>query len=297
MCATLCQIWRKLIEKLQRGNFNPILPDTIFVFATPETVLAPALFNLLQRLSSENLINFLVIDEVHCIDSWGFHFRPSYSELWKLQTFGCPILAMTGTATPRTEQVILNSLRISSQETKIIRQSLNRPNLLYHVEGKKSNGMQAILSLIKNEYPSQCGIVYCVERKDTVDVAYHLKTGGVSAVFFQAGLDIKTKQETVEQWKTGTICKMCATVAFGMGINKPNVRFVIHHSIPKDLESYVQESGRAGRDGLEAHSYISFRFEDKTKHLRNISSLPDSDRKIVSLNGLNDMVTYCITAV
>ena len=198
MCATLCQIWRKLIEKLQRGNFNPILPDTIFVFATPETVLAPALFNLLQRLSSENLINFLVIDEVHCIDSWGFHFRPSYSELWKLQTFGCPILAMTGTATPCTEQVILNSLRISSQETKIIRQSSNRNNLLYHVEGKKSNGMQAIVSLIK-EYPNQCGIVYCVERKDTVDVAYHLKTGGISAVFFHAGLDIKTKQETVEQ--------------------------------------------------------------------------------------------------
>ena len=274
---------------------NP--PEYHFLFATPETVLAPALFNLLRKLSSDNLINFFVIDEVHCIDSWGFHFRPSYSELWKLQEFGCPILAMTGTATPRTEQVILNSLRLSSEDTKIIRQSSNRPNLLYHVEGKKSDEMQAIVSLIKKEYPNQCGIVYCVERKDTVDVTYHLKTAGISAVFFHAGLDIKTKQETVEQWKTGRIDVMCATVAFGMGINKPNVRFVIHHSIPKDLESYVQESGRAGRDGFEAHCYIFFRFEDRTKHLRNISSLPDSERKTVSLKGLNDMVKYCITPV
>jgi len=123
------------------------------------------------------------------------------------------------------------------------------------------------------------------------------KTAGVSAAFFHAGLDIKSKQETVEQWKSGATHVMCATVAFGMGINKPNVRFVIHHSIPKDLESYVQESGRAGRDGCEAHTYIFFRFEDRTKHLRNISSLPDSDRKLVSLNGLNDMVKYCITPV
>ena len=124
-----------------------------------------------------------------------------------------------------------------------------------------------------------------------------MKTGAVSAVFIHAGLDIKSKQETVEQWKSGAAHVICATVAFGMGINKPDVRFVIHHSIPKDLESYVQESGRAGRDSSDAHSYIFFRFEDRTKHLRNISSLSNSDHKLVSLNGLNDMVKYCITPV
>ena len=102
-------------------------------------------------------------------------------------------------------------------------------------------------------------------------------------------MDVKSKQETVESWKLGAAHVICATVAFGMGINKPDVRFVIHHSMPKDLESYVQESGRAARDGNDAHCYIFFRFEDRTKHLRNISSLPDGDRKLVSLNGLNDM--------
>ncbi|XP_078364120.1 uncharacterized protein LOC144648440 [Oculina patagonica] len=179
---------------------NP--PEYHFLFATPETVLAPAVFNLLQKLASENLINFLVIDEVHCIDSWGFHFRPSYSELWKLQAFGCPILAMTKTSTPQTEQVIVNSLQVAAEETSIIRQSLNRPTLLYHVEGKKSDGMQAIVPFIKNEYPNQCGIVYCVERKDIVDVAYHLKKGGTSVVFFHVGLDKKTKQAVVpEKWR------------------------------------------------------------------------------------------------
>ena len=201
---------------------------------------------------------------------------------------------MTGTATRRTEQVILNSLRLSLEETKVIRQPSNRPNLLFHVVAKKADGKEAIVSLVKKEFPEQCGIIYCVERKDTIDIACHLKTASVNAVFFHAGMDVKSKQETAESWKLGAAHVICATVAFGMGIYKPDVRFAVHHSMPKDLESYVQESGRAGRDGNDAHCYIFFRFEDRTKHLHNISSLPDGDRKLVSLNGMNDMVKYCI---
>ena len=148
-------------------------PEYNFLFATPETVSTPALFELLQKLSSESLINFLVIDEDHCIDTWGFHFRPSYSEFLKLQTFGCPFLAMTGTATRRTEQVILNSLRLSLEETKVIRQPSNCPTLLFHVVAKKADGKEAIVSLVKKEFPEQCGIIYCVERKDTIDIVYY----------------------------------------------------------------------------------------------------------------------------
>lgn len=288
------------MEETERENVIHKLhskpPAYNFLFATPETVLSGAVFNLIQKLASEQLIHFFVIDEVHCIDTWGFHFRPSYSELWKLKEFQCPILAMTGTATRRTQEAIVDNLRLPS-ETKVIRQTSNRSNLIYHVLDKKSDGKDALVELIQKEYPEQCGIVYCVERSDTVDVAYRLKTAGVNAVFFHAGMDVCAKQRSVESWKSGGAQVMCATVAFGMGIDKPNVRFVIHHSVPKDLESYVQESGRAGRDGQDAHCYIFFRFEDRTKHLRNISSLPDNERKIISLNGLNDIVKYCISPV
>ena len=128
-------------------------------------MLTPALFELLQKLSSESLINFFVIDEVHCIDTWGFHFRPSYSELSKLQTFGCPILAMTGTATRRTEQVILNSLRLSLEETKVIRQPSNRPNVLFHVVAKKADGKEAIVSLVKKEFPEVWHYLLCRKKR------------------------------------------------------------------------------------------------------------------------------------
>ena len=285
--------WLPIIGAIMTTNLNP--PEHNFLFVTPETLSTPTVFELLRKISSNDL-NFFVIDEAHCIDMWGFHFRPSYSELWKLAEFGRPILAMTGTATKRAEDAILKSLGLPA-DTVVIKQCSNRPNLLYHVLEKKSDGKDALVELIKKEFTVQCGIVYCVERSDTVHIAYRLKVAGINAVYFHAGMDVFAKQQSVENWKSGGAHVMCATVAFGMGIDKPNVRFVIHHSVPKDLESYVQESDRTGRDGIDAHCYIYFRFEDRTKHLRNISSLPDTDRKSIFLNRLNDIVKYCITPV
>ena len=120
------------------------------------------------------MLGLIVIDEAHCIDTWGFHFRPSYAELWKLCMFGSPILAMTGTATARTQSVILNSLQLSNKAV-VIKQTPNRENLIYHVMEKKSNGFDSIIDLIKQNFSEECGFVYCTERKDTIDVVYHLK--------------------------------------------------------------------------------------------------------------------------
>ena len=273
---------------------NP--PEYNCLFLTPETVLSPTIFDLITKLCSQNLINFFVIDEAHCIDMWGFHFRPSYFELWRLGTFGCPLLAMTGTATSRTLASIMKNLKLPI-DTKVIKQTSNRANLFYHVIEKKSDGYDAIISIIHKSFSQQCGIVYCVERRETVDVAHHLQKAGINAVFFHAGMDVHAKQAAVAGWKAGTAHVICATVAFGMGIDKENVRFVVHYSMPRDLESYAQESKRAGRDGNEAHCFILFRFEDRTKHLRNICSLPDSDHKLISLQGLNDIVNYCIMPI
>ena len=212
---------------------------------------------------------------------WGFHFRPSYSELWKLAEFGRPILAMTGTATKRTEDAILKSLRLPA-DTVVVTQCSNRPNLLYHVLEKKSDGKDALVELIKKEFTGQCGIVYCVERSDTVDIAYRLKVAGIISVYFHAGMDVFAKQKNVENWKSGGAHVMCATVAFGMGIDKPNVRFVIHHSASKDLESYVQESGR-----LE-QTVGAFGWERKLK-LQSLS--PPASPFVVTFLATNLLVT------
>ena len=155
---------QSVIHKL---HFNP--PEYNCLFLTPETVLSSSVFDLISKLSADNLINFFVIDKAHCVDTWGFHFRPSYSELWRLGTLGRPILAMTGTATSRTLETIIKNLKLSN-DTAIIKQVCNRPNLFYHVVDKTSNGCDKIVSIIQECFSGQCGIIYCIERRDTVDV-------------------------------------------------------------------------------------------------------------------------------
>ena len=186
--------------------------------------------SLLQDLSSKSKLELIVIDEAHCIHTWGFHLIPCYAELSKLTNLGSPVLAMSGTATQRTQSVILNSLQLTDK-TVTIKQTSNR--VIYHVAEKKSNGIDAKVGFIKQEFSGECGIVYCLQRKDTSNVVYDLKRAGINAVFYHAGIDGHLKQASVESWKSAEVHVMCATVAFVMGIDKPNVRFVIHHSMRK----------------------------------------------------------------
>ena len=190
-----------------------------------------------------------------------------------------------------SEKVILTSLNIPN--ATVVRQTCNRSNITIHVKPKKSDGKDQVAELIGNNHSGQCSIVYCLQRSDTTDMVYCLQRKGISATYYHGARDPYMKKDHVQAWQDGKAKAMCATVAFGMGINKADVRFVIHLSISQSLECYSQEFGRAGRDGGEGTCCVLFRFEDKTKHLQMIAALPESEHR-EKLNKLNEMVKFCI---
>lgn len=268
-------------------------PSYKFLFTTPETLLTTKVRNLIQTMSASCTLAQFVVDEAHCIDQWGFNFRPSYSSLGALRDYGVPIVALTGTATWRTVEIIVMQLRMDNPV--IIKQSFVRTSLTYSVVTKKSSAKDDIGKLIQEQFPDMCGIVYCSERRDTIDMAYTLKTKGINATYFHGALDPFEKKVNSSAWLEGRALVICATSAFGMGIDKPNVRFVIHLTIPKSPEEYYQEAGRAGRDGAPASCIIFFKFEDRVKKLRMISTLDDNDHKNLAHDSLNAMTMYCIS--
>jgi ATP-dependent DNA helicase RecQ len=267
-------------------------PDYNFVFLTPETATSSDIVDVLSKMKSNGTLTYIVIDECHCIDMWGFDFRPAYGNLGIFASLNCQVIALTATCTPRTEEIILSSLNLTSATT--IRQTCDRPNISLIVKPKKGDGKEQATNMIVNEHKDQCGIVYCTERATTLDITYCLQTKGVNATYFHGALDPYKKKANFDAWCEGRALVMCATVAFGMGINKANVRFVIHLGIPQSIECYAQEFGRAGRDGEESTSCLLFRFEDRTKQLKMISALPDSEHRSFKIQNLNEMVKFCI---
>lgn len=267
-------------------------PPYNFVFVTPETAISEELQSTLQTMSTKATLNYIVVDESHCIDMWGFDFRPAYAELGVLSALSCPVIAFTATCTSRTEKVIISSLQLTNPT--IIRQTCNRENISLFVKQKKANGKEQVVSEILTNHKENSGIVYCSQRADTTDMAYLLQTKGINATYYHGALDPYKKDENFKAWNDGKAQVMCATVAFGMGIDKPNVRFVIHLSVPSSLECYAQEFGRGGRDGEESTSIVFFRFEDRTRHLKMISELPDGDHRTMKLKNLNEVVKFCI---
>lgn len=189
-------------------------------------------------------------------------------------------------------QVIAQQLRL--QNPIVVSQSLLRSNLHFNVVPKKSSVKDDIAILIKENFGNSCGIVYCSERKDTIEIAYTLNIKGVNATYFHGALDPFEKKEISSAWLEGRALVMCATSAFGMGIDKSNVRFVIHLTLPKSPVEYYQEAGRAGRDSAPAKCFIFYKFEDRGKQLRMISSLADNEHKNLAHENLNAMSMYCI---
>lgn len=234
--------------------FNERSPEHFveLLYVTPEMVSKNIAFNNgMQTLYRKGKLARLVIDEAHCVSQWGHDFRPDYKTLGQIrQKFPeVPVMALTATATQNVIVDIKHNLGMP--DCQVFSQSFNRPNLFYEVLPKKSNpaATDSIAALIKSKYPSVSGIVYTISRKQAEDVAEKLSNQGITARHYHAGIDPQEKVEVQTSWQRGVVKVVVATIAFGMGIDKPDVRFVMHHGLPKSLEGYYQETGRAGRDG------------------------------------------------
>ncbi|XP_041795024.1 Bloom syndrome protein homolog isoform X2 [Chelmon rostratus] len=280
---------------MQLSRKDPIIK---LLYVTPEKVSASnRLISALQNLYERGLLARFVIDEAHCVSQWGHDFRPDYKRLHELrQKFPkVPMMALTATATPRVQKDILNQLNMTRPQ--VFTMSFNRTNLKYSVLPKKPKKVdEDCISWIKKHYPRDSGIVYCLSRNDCDALAESLQRAGILALSYHAGLSDSDREYVQSKWINQDGCQViCATIAFGMGIDKPDVRYVIHASLPKSVEGYYQESGRAGRDGEMSHCILFYSYTDVHRIKRIISMDREGDRyaKATHFNNLHSMVQFC----
>ena len=265
---------------------------TKLLYVAPESLAKQEYIDFL----SQSNISFLAVDEAHCISEWGHDFRPEYrnlnSILNKIKN-NIPIIALTATATPKVQDDIIKNLHINGAE--LFKSSFNRPNLFYEVKQKTSNLNKDIISFIKNRQ-GKSGIIYCLSRKGVNELSQFLQVNGINALPYHAGLESKTRIKNQDMFLMEECDVIVATIAFGMGIDKPDVRFVIHNDIPKSLESYYQETGRAGRDGGEGHCLAFYSFKDIEK-LEKFMSGKALAEKEQSCSLLDEIAAYAETSM
>jgi bloom syndrome protein len=268
------------------------------LYITPEMINKnQALVRALERLHGKKKLARLVIDEAHCVSQWGHDFRPDYKELGEVRNKlpGVPVMALTATATENVKVDVIHNLNMAGCE--VFLQSFNRPNLTYEVrsKGKNDEVLASMAETITNSYPNQCGIIYCLSRATCEKVADDLREKyRLKARHYHAKLDTNTKSKVQSAWQAGRVHIIVATIAFGMGIDKPDVRFVMHHSIPKSLEGYYQETGRAGRDGKRSGCYLYYGYKDAATLKRMIDSGDGSgQQKARQKQMLRNVVQFC----
>ncbi len=270
---------RKRLRGLHQGEYQ-------LLYLAPERLMLSGVQEDLKKWD----VNLFAIDEAHCISEWGHDFRPEYRQLAKLREVFPKVatLAMTATATERVRGDIVRQLKLREPACYVA--SFNRPNLHYRVAGKQKAYAQ-VLEFVSGR-AKESGIIYCQARKTTESIAEKLVADGVRAAPYHAGLTPKVRSKNQEDFLRDRIQVVCATIAFGMGINKSNVRFVVHYDLPKNIEGYYQETGRAGRDGLPSDCLLLFSPGDRVKYGQFIDEKPDPKEREIARAQLEQMVSY-----
>ncbi len=278
--AELTQVRTDLVEK-----------KTKLLYVAPESLTKEDNIEFLKTIK----ISFYAIDEAHCISEWGHDFRPEYRRLRPIiNTIGqkVPVMALTATATPKVQHDILKNLEIL--DAAVFMSSFDRPNLYYEIRPKTKNVIPDIIRYIKNHL-GKSGIVYCLSRKKVEELANALQVNGIKALPYHAGLDSITRKTNQDKFLMEEMDVIVATIAFGMGIDKPDVRFVIHHDIPKSIESYYQETGRAGRDDGEGNCITFYSYDDIVKLEKFMKGKPVAEQEIAK-ELLQETVSYAESA-
>ena len=285
-----------LNSSLNKSEISQVKSDiengiTKLLYVAPESLIKEEYVNFLKKQT----ISFVAIDEAHCISEWGHDFRPEYRNLKHIikQIDNVPVIGLTATATEKVQEDILKTLGIT--DAKTFKASFNRPNLFYEVRPKTKDVEKDIIRFVKQRQ-GKSGIIYCLSRKKVEEISQVLQVNNIKAVPYHAGLDAKTRDRHQDMFLMEDCDVVVATIAFGMGIDKPDVRFVIHHDIPKSLESYYQETGRAGRDDGEGYCLAFYAYKDIEKLEKFMSSKPIAEQEIGHAL-LQEVVGYAETSM